>query len=134
MRALLLGADDARLPRAVRPWTLARVDARILRRTISGRALEQRLLRAGELAAVRGGGWGSVNTKSRCPLPSKSVLDRYNVTSERDLADALEHVTRYNAERSAETPKVEPLRAEPAQSGRQRGDSGAASGYKSAES
>ena len=34
------------------------------------------------------------------------------MTSERDLADALERVSLYNAERAAETPKVEPLRAE----------------------
>src|SRR5579862_1654831 len=39
---------------------------------------------------------------------------------ERDLANALERVTRYVAERSAETPKVEPLRADPAQSPRNR--------------
>ena len=51
---------------------------------------------------------------------TRSVLARYNVTSERDLADALERVTRYVAERSAETPKVEPLRAEPAQNPRNR--------------
>ena len=34
---------------------------------------------------------------------------------ERDLADALERVSRHVAERSAETPKVQPLRREPAQ-------------------
>ena len=36
---------------------------------------------------------------------TRSVLARYNVTSERDLADALERVSLYNAERAAETPK-----------------------------
>ena len=55
---------------------------------------------------------------------TRSVLARYNVTSERDLADALDRVTRYIAERCAETPKVQPLRAEPAQSSRRRGASG----------
>src|SRR5262249_45972865 len=37
-----------------------------------------------------------------------------------DLAGALERVTRYVAERSAETPKVEPLRPEWAQNGHNR--------------
>ena len=46
---------------------------------------------------------------------TRSVLARYNVTSEHDLADALERVSRYVTERSAETPKVQPLRVEPAQ-------------------
>ena len=46
---------------------------------------------------------------------TRSVLARYNVTSEHDLATALERVSRYVTERAAETPKVQPLRAEPAQ-------------------
>jgi len=46
---------------------------------------------------------------------TRSVLARYNVTSERDLADALERVSRYVTERAAEAPKVRPLRPEPAQ-------------------
>jgi len=37
------------------------------------------------------------------------------VTSERDLADALKRVSRYVSKRSAESPKVRPLRTEPAQ-------------------
>ena len=46
---------------------------------------------------------------------TRSVLARYNVTSERDLADALKRVSRYVNKRAAEKPKVRPLRAEPAQ-------------------
>jgi hypothetical protein len=49
---------------------------------------------------------------------TRSILDRYNVTSEKDLGAALERVSRYVAERAAERPKVRPLRAEPAQFGR----------------
>ena len=37
------------------------------------------------------------------------------MTSERDLADAVERVSRYVTERGAERPKVRPLRTEPAQ-------------------
>jgi hypothetical protein len=64
----------------------------------------------------------------------RSVLARYNATSERDLTDAFERVTRYVAERSAETPKVEPLRAEPAQSALDGGATGEASGCNYTES
>ena len=46
---------------------------------------------------------------------TRSVLARYNVTSERDLTEALERLSRYVTERAAETPKVQPLRPEPAQ-------------------
>ena len=46
---------------------------------------------------------------------TRSVLASYNVTSEHDLAEALERVCRYVRERAAETPKVQPLRPEPAQ-------------------
>jgi integrase len=46
---------------------------------------------------------------------TRSVLGRYNITSERDLADALDRVSRYVADRAAEPPKVRPLRGEPAQ-------------------
>ena len=52
---------------------------------------------------------------------TRSVLARYNVTSERD---AIERVSRYVAERSAETPKVQPLRAEPAQNPHNRPSNG----------
>ncbi len=66
---------------------------------------------------------------------TRSVLTRYNVTSERDLADALDRVTRYVAERCAETPKVQPLRAEPAQNPHNRaGDEAQADRAKSATS
>jgi len=37
------------------------------------------------------------------------------VTSERDLADALKRVSHYVSKRAAESPKVRPLRLEPAQ-------------------
>jgi len=46
---------------------------------------------------------------------TRSVLARHNVTSERDLADALKRVSRYVSKRSAESAKVRPLRTEPAQ-------------------
>ena len=36
---------------------------------------------------------------------TRSVFDRYNVTSERDLADALERASRYVNERAAEQPR-----------------------------
>ena len=55
---------------------------------------------------------------------TRSVLARYNVTSERDLADALERVSRYITERAAEMPKAQPLRPEPAQSGGGRDGNG----------
>ncbi len=45
---------------------------------------------------------------------TRSVLARYNVTSERDLADALGRVSLYVAERGSAAPTVQPLR-EPAQ-------------------
>jgi integrase len=46
---------------------------------------------------------------------TRSVLARYNVTSERDLADALERVSQYVSRRAEEAPRVTPLRPEPAQ-------------------
>lgn len=43
---------------------------------------------------------------------TRSMFARYNVTSERDLADAVERVSRYVVERGAERPKVRPLHPE----------------------
>ncbi len=51
-----------------------------------------------EQVAMELGGWRT-----------RSVFARYNVTSESDLADAVERVSRYVTERAAERPKVEPL-------------------------
>ena len=54
---------------------------------------------------------------------TRAVPARYNVTSERDLADALERGSRYVAERGSEARTVLPLpeRAKPAQSHGGRG-------------
>ena len=41
---------------------------------------------------------------------TRSVFARYNVTSESDLADAVERISEYVAEHGAERPKVEPIR------------------------
>ena len=46
---------------------------------------------------------------------TRSVFARYNVTSERDLADALARVSAYITDRARETPTVQPLSREPAQ-------------------
>src|SRR4030095_14910592 len=46
---------------------------------------------------------------------TRSVFARYNVTSERDLASALERVSQYVSERAHEARRVTPLRTEPAQ-------------------
>src|SRR6266852_2086626 len=49
------------------------------------------------------------------------VFARYNVTSERDLADALERVSEYVTARASEAPTVTVLRPEPAQNPHNRG-------------
>jgi integrase len=46
---------------------------------------------------------------------TRAVFARYNVTSERDLAEAIERVSGYVADRAAEAPKVRPLHGEPTQ-------------------
>jgi integrase len=48
---------------------------------------------------------------------SRAVFERYNITSERDLADAIERVSGYVADRAADAPKIRPLHGEQAQSG-----------------
>ena len=56
-----------------------------------------------EQVAMELGGW-----------KTRSVFARCNVTSEHNLAEAIERISGYVAERGAERPKVRPLR-EPAQ-------------------
>jgi integrase len=57
-----------------------------------------------EQVAMELGGWRT-----------RSVFARYNVTSEADLAAAVERISGYVAERATEARKVRPLRTEPAQ-------------------
>lgn len=70
------------------------------------RSAARNAIRAGvpERVVMELGGWRT-----------RSVLDRYNVTSEKDLGDALERTSRYVAKRATEKPKVRPIRAVPAQ-------------------
>lgn len=46
---------------------------------------------------------------------TRAMFARYNVTSERDLGEAIERVSGYLAERAADTPKIRPLHGEPPQ-------------------
>ena len=66
------------------------------------RSAARNAIRSGvpEQVAMELGGWRT-----------RSVFARYNVTSESDLADAVERVSRYVTERAAEQPKVRPLAA-----------------------
>src|SRR5262249_39321172 len=52
---------------------------------------------------------------------TRAMFARYNVTSERDLGEAIERVSGYLAERAAEAPKIRPLHGEPAQNPHNRG-------------
>jgi len=61
-----------------------------------------------EQVAMELGGWRT-----------RSVFSRYNVTSERDLADAVERISDYVAARGAERPKVRPLHPGPGGSDRE---------------
>jgi integrase len=65
------------------------------------RSAARNAIRAGvpEAVVMAFGGWRT-----------RSMLTRYNVTSERDLADALERTTEYVTELAAEGSKIVPLR------------------------
>jgi len=105
--SVFTGPDGGRLGDFRKAWRRAAKAAGVggllfhdLRRSAARNAI-----RAGvpERVVMELGGWRT-----------RSVLDRYNVTSERDLGDALERTSRYVTERAAETPKVRSIR-EPAQ-------------------
>ena len=59
---------------------------------------------------------------------TRSVFARYNVTSERDLAEALQRVSRYVSREAQRKPKVQPLLPEPAQECLERVANGEPSG------
>src|SRR5262249_23706038 len=46
---------------------------------------------------------------------TRAIFARYNVTSERDLRDAIERVSDYVAEHAADVPKIRSLHGEPPQ-------------------
>ena len=64
---------------------------------------------------------------------TRSVFSRYNVTSERDLGDALERVSAYVAARAEESPTVQRLTRSRTEVGQSPGRDAAGSGI-SAES
>jgi integrase len=55
---------------------------------------------------------------------TRAMFARYNVTSERDLADAIERVSDYLAERATDAPKIRPLREEQPQNSHNRASGG----------
>jgi integrase len=55
---------------------------------------------------------------------TRAVFARYNVTSERDLADAIARVSDYVADRAADAPKIRPIHGEPAQNPHNRASGG----------
>jgi len=61
---------------------------------------------------------------------TRAMFARYNVTSERDLGEAIERVSGYLAERTADAPKIRSLHGEPAQNRHNRASGALARGQK----
>jgi integrase len=102
------GAAGGRLGDVRKAWKRACVTAGVrgivfhdLRRSGARNAV-----RAGvpEQVVMELGGWRT-----------RAMFARYNVTSERDLGEAIERVSGYLAERTADAPKIRPLHGEPVQ-------------------
>jgi integrase len=102
------GRDGGRLGDVRKAWRRACAAAGLrgilfhdLRRSAARNAVRARVP---EQVVMELGGWRT-----------RAVFARYNVTSERDLAEAIARVGKYVEERATEAPKVRPLHHEPPQ-------------------